>query len=164
MRYCHKDLEWLPKTHILQGDSGMYALYKLVCSITSQDISMCLRVMTHIMWIHGDFDITNSLQYHAGFTPMLFQWSHSKHMQHFLSQIHCNFFTAQFFHSRPLFIMQFLFCRVIFHVETGCTAVCLPFPLYNRYAYILKVPGRKGHPYQIMSWGVFRVPLNIKNL
>ena len=80
---------------------------------------------------------------------MLFQWSHA-HMAHFSSQTHCDFFTVQFFHPRPLPIVQF-FYREIFHVETGCTAVCFTisiirkwqvallfiFPIDNRYAYIL---------------------------
>ena len=45
-----------------------------------------VSALTHIMQIRHDFDVTNSLQYHAGLAPMLFQWSHS-HMQHFLSRI-----------------------------------------------------------------------------
>ena len=82
-----------------------------------------ISVMTHIMWICCIFDISNLLQYHIWFAPMLFHWSH-EHMVHFSFRICCDFFTAWFFCPRPLFIVQFLVCRAIFHVETGCTAVC----------------------------------------
>ena len=100
--------------------------------------------LTHIMQIHHNFDIMNSQRYHSGFAPMLFQWSYS-HMACFSLQICCNFFTVQFFRSRPLFIMQFLFCRAIFHVQTGWAllfvlqliALLFVFPVDNRYEYIL---------------------------
>ena len=42
------------------------------------------------------FDIANSLWYHAGFTPMSFQWSNS-HMKHFSLWLCCNFFYSAFF-------------------------------------------------------------------
>ena len=61
-------------------------------------------VLTHITRIRGDFDVANSLQYHAGFAPMLFQWSHS-HMQHFCHEFTAIFLQHDFFHSRPLFIV-----------------------------------------------------------
>ena len=41
-----------------------------------------LSAMTHIRQICSIFDVANLPSYHAGFAPMLFQWSHS-HMQHF---------------------------------------------------------------------------------
>ena len=55
------------------------------------------------------------------------------------------FFTVWFFHSRPLFIAWFLFCRAIFHVQTGWAllfvlqliALLFVFPIVNRYEYIL---------------------------
>ena len=75
---------------------------------------------THI-WstiFRRDFDAANSPRYRAGFAPMLFQWCYS-HMARFSSRIRCDFFTARFFRSRPLFIARFLFCRAIFHVQTG---------------------------------------------
>ena len=99
-----------------------------------------VTALTHITRIHRNFDVANSPRYHAGFTPMLFQWSYS-HMAHFSSQICCNFFTVQFFHSRPLFIVRFLFCRAIFHVQTGWAllfvlqliALLFVFPIDNTY-------------------------------
>ena len=42
-----------------------------------------LSALTHIIQIRSNFDVANLSQYHAGFAPMLFQWSHS-HTQHFL--------------------------------------------------------------------------------
>ena len=50
-----------------------------------------------------------------------------------------------FFCSRPLFIVRFLLCRVIFHVQTGWAllfvlqliALLFVFPIDNRYEYIL---------------------------
>ena len=56
-----------------------------------------------------------------------------------------NSFTVRFFPSRPLFIVQFLFCRAIFHVRTGWVllfvlqliALLFVFPIDNRYEYIL---------------------------
>ena len=103
-----------------------------------------LSALTHVMQICGNFDFANSSRYHAGFAPMLFQWSHL-HMKHFLSQFCCDFFTVQFFCSRPLFIVQFFTCRVIFHVETvgycclfqQLVALLFIFPIDNRYEYIL---------------------------
>ena len=101
---------------------------------------LTVSALTHIMQICHDFDVANLLQYCAGFAPMLFQWSHS-HMVHFLLQIRCNFFTARFFRSRPLFIMRFLFCRAIFHVELvgHCCLFyhLIVFQIDNRYEYIL---------------------------
>ena len=68
----------------------------------------------------GIDDSTHKSLYLTGvcFAPMLFQWCYS-HMAHFSSRICCDFFTARFFRSRPLFIARFLFCRAIFHVQTG---------------------------------------------
>ena len=103
-----------------------------------------VSALTHITQICHNFDITNLQQYHAGFTPMLFQWSYS-HMAHFFVTNLLQFFTAQFFCSRPLFIVQFLFFRAIFHVQTGWAllfalqliALLFVFPIDNRYEYIL---------------------------
>ena len=36
-----------------------------------------VRLMTHIAQIRSVFDVANLQQYHAGFAPMLFQWSHA---------------------------------------------------------------------------------------
>ena len=99
-----------------------------------------LSALTHIMQICRDFDIANSPQYRAGFDPMLFQWCYS-HMARFLSRICCDFFTARFFRSRPLFIARFLFCRAIFHVQTDWAllfvlqliALLFVFPIDNTY-------------------------------
>ena len=75
---------------------------------------------------------------------MLFQWSHS-HMKHFSLQIRCDFLQCNFFTLDPFFIMQFLFCRAIFHVQTGWAllfvlqliVLLFVFPIDNRYEYIL---------------------------
>ena len=53
---------------------------------TCEVVSVTVSALTHIMQIRRNFDIANSPRYHAGFAPMLFQWSHS-HMQHFSPQI-----------------------------------------------------------------------------
>ena len=79
-----------------------------------------LKAMRHTTRIRDVFDVANSPRYRAGFAPMLFQWSYS-HMQCFLLRIHGNFFTAQFFHSRPFYCM-------IFCVETSLTTIC--FTIY----------------------------------
>ena len=81
-------------------------------------LSFFLSALTHITRIRRDFDAANSPRYRAGFAPMLFQWCYS-HMARFSLRIRCDFFTARFFRSRPLFIARFLFCRAIFHVQTG---------------------------------------------
>ena len=96
--------------------------------------------ITHITRIHCNFDITNLPLYCAGFALMLFQWSYS-HMARFSLQICCDFFTAQFFCSRPLFIVRFLFCRAIFHVQTDWAllfvlqliALLFVFPIDHTY-------------------------------
>ena len=84
-----------------------------------------LRLMTHTARIRGVFDVVNSPRYRVGIAPMLFQWSHS-HIAHFSSRIRRDFFPAQFFRPRPLFIVRFFVCRANFPVQTGCTAVCFP--------------------------------------
>ena len=92
------------------------------------------------MQIRRNFDVANSPRYHTGFAPMLFQWSYS-HMARFSLRIHCDFFTAQFFRSRPLFIARFLFCRAIFHVQTDWAllfvlqliALLFVFPIDHTY-------------------------------
>ena len=72
--------------------------------LTKEKLDRQLNALTHIMRICCNFDITNLQRYHAGFAPMLFQWSNS-HMACFSSQIHYDFFAVQFFRSRPLFIV-----------------------------------------------------------
>ena len=99
-----------------------------------------LSALTHIMRIRRNFDVANLPRYRAGFDPMLFQWCYS-HMAHFSSRIRCDFFTARFFRSRPLFIARFLFCRAIFHVQTDWAllfvlqliALLFVFPIDNTY-------------------------------
>ena len=113
---CHI---WVRITHWLV----FYQLILLLCTLTHNSLvltiasdrasscysksgcwlAMPLSALTHIMQICHNFDVVNLPRYHAGFTPMLFQWSYS-HMVHFSLRIHCNFFTVLFFHSRPLFI------------------------------------------------------------
>ena len=98
---------------------------------------MCVKALTRI---RRDFDVANSPRYRAGFDPMLFQWCYS-HMVRFSLRIRCDFFTARFFHSRPLFIARFLFCRAIFHVQTDWAllfvlqliALLFVFPIDNTY-------------------------------
>ena len=62
---------------LTDAKSHSQVLYVMMDSMTTQ-----LSALTHIMQICCNFDVTNSLQYRAGFAPMLFQWSHS-HMQCF---------------------------------------------------------------------------------
>ena len=92
-----------------------------------------LKAMTHTTRNRGVFDVANLPRYRTGFTPMLFQWSHS-YMQHFLLQICCNLFTLQFFNSRPPFIAQFF---VQFCVATGLTAVCFTICMIQHVFSIL---------------------------
>ena len=101
---------------------------------TKMKYSCRVRLMTHTARIRGVFDVANSQRYRAGFAPMLFQWSHA-HIARFLSRIRCDFFPARFFRPRPLFIARFFLCRAIFHVETGCTAVCFTISII-RYGAI----------------------------
>ena len=89
-----------------------------------RDVTNSVKAMTHTTRIRGVFDVANSLRYRTGFTPMLFQWSHS-HMQCFLLRIHGDFFTVQFFCSRPFLSYNFF---VQFCVATGLTTVC--FTIY----------------------------------
>ena len=85
------------------------------------------------MQICCNFDVANLQRYCAGFAPMLFQWFYS-HMKHFSLQIHCNFFTVQFFCSRPLFYSTVFVLQHNFScsnwlgtavcIAADCTAVC----------------------------------------
>ena len=103
-------------------------------------VLITVSALTHITRIRRDFDAANSPRYRAGFAPMLFQWCYS-HMARFSSRICCDFFTARFFRSRPLYIACFLFCRAIFHVQTDWALLfvlqqlhcCLFFPIDNTY-------------------------------
>ena len=46
----------------------------------------CVRLMTHIARIRSIFDVANSQRYRAGFTPMLFQWSHAHIARFFVAK------------------------------------------------------------------------------
>ena len=84
-----------------------------------------LKAMTHTTQICGIFDIANLLQYHAGFAPMLFQWSLS-HMQCFLLQIHCNFLQHDFFTLDPFLLHDF--CAILCCNWFNC---CMFYHLYD---------------------------------
>ena len=119
-RQCKKNLKslhWLQIWHRIDYKNAML-VFKSTYDMALKYIKELLSALTHITRIRRDFDIANSLRYRTGFAPMLFQWCYS-HMAHFSSQICCDFFTVRFFRSRPLFIARFLFCRAIFHVQTG---------------------------------------------
>ena len=45
-----------------------------------------VKLMTHIVWIRGVFDVANSQRYRAGFAPMLFQWSHAHIARFFVAK------------------------------------------------------------------------------
>ena len=102
--------------------------------------------MTHIVRICSVFDVANSQRYRAGFAPMLFQWSHA-HIAHFSLRIRCDFSQHDFFALDPFLSHDFFVCRVNFHVETGCTAVCFTISIirygtirYWRFALLFVFP------------------------
>ena len=93
-------------------------------------LTILLSVLTHVAQICGNFDIANSSRYCTGFTPMLFQWSHS-HMACFSSQICCNFFALDPFLSHD-------FCSVEKFLVLKLVALLfvLPFPCISKVGQI----------------------------
>ena len=75
LRRC-QDLEGLQVHKYVSGLTTWYYF--------NAKIWLFVKVLTHRTQICGNFDVANSSQYHAGFAPMLFQWSHS-HRQHFFT-------------------------------------------------------------------------------
>ena len=145
---------WYPDRHVLWDVGTCIYMYRKKARLVYQSISE-----KHFLNLKRSYDTkyykcldthnANLLQfwhckicpqYRAGFTPMLFQWSYS-HMARFSLRMRCDFYSVIFFALRPLFIMRFLFCRAIFHVQTDWAllfvlqliALLFVFPIDNTY-------------------------------
>ena len=120
----------------------MHSAMSIAVYFISTHIFMPVSALTHIMQIRHNFDIVNLPRYRAGFAQCYFNGAiHTWrifHREFAVIFLQCDF-------SRPLFIVRFLFCREIFHVQTGWAllfvlqliALLFVFPIDNIYEYIL---------------------------